>query len=46
MQDLGRELPACPILVLTGFYSSLPSVYECAQTLKQRVTVVTKPLPA
>lgn len=43
MHDLGRELPQCPILVLTGFYSSLARVHECARTLNQPVNVLTKP---
>lgn len=43
MQDLGRELPGCPILVLTGFYASLKRVRECAHKLPQRVSIVTKP---
>ena len=43
MEDLGRELPGCPILVLTGLYSCLPRVHECALTLSQPVRVVTKP---
>ncbi len=43
MQDLTRELPGCPILVLTGFYSSLNRVRSYVATLKQPVSVVTKP---
>ncbi len=43
MRDLGRNLPACPILVLTGFYSSLTRVRECAASLRQPVSIVTKP---
>ena len=45
MQDLGRELPGCPILVLTGLYGSLARVRECARKLPQRVSIVTKPAP-
>ncbi len=45
MQDLGRELPGCPILVLTGLYGSLGRVRECARKLPQRVSIVTKPAP-
>lgn len=43
MIDLGRELPCVPILVLTGFYSALDRVRECATTLSQPVSIVTKP---
>ena len=43
MMDLGRELPGCPILVLTGFYSSIAKVRETALMLRQPVSIVTKP---
>jgi len=43
MRDLSREVPDCPILVLTGFYSSLNRVREYTSTLRQQVSVVTKP---
>jgi CheY-like chemotaxis protein len=43
MEDLTRELPGCPILVLTGFYSSLNRVRSYVATLKQPVSVITKP---
>lgn len=43
MAELGKILPACPILVLTGHYSSLSRVHECAATLPQPVRIVTKP---
>lgn len=43
MRDIGRELPQCPILVLTGFYSSLSRVRDCALSLQQPVNIVTKP---
>jgi CheY-like chemotaxis protein len=43
MADLSRELPDCPILVLTGFYSSLGRVRDFAATLRQQTTVLTKP---
>jgi CheY-like chemotaxis protein len=43
MGDLTRELPECPILVLTGFYSSLNRVQEFTSKLRQQVSVVTKP---
>jgi DNA-binding response OmpR family regulator len=43
MTDLSHELPECPILVLTGFYSSLNRVREYTSTLRQQVSVITKP---
>jgi CheY-like chemotaxis protein len=43
MADLTRELPDCPILVLTGFYSGLARVREYTATLRQQVSIVTKP---
>jgi CheY-like chemotaxis protein len=43
MADLGRELPACPILVLTGAYRSLNKVRHRAESLSQSVSILTKP---
>ncbi|QHN05054.1 response regulator [Granulicella sp. WH15] len=43
MSDIGRELPGCPILVLTGFYNRLTGVHERAGTLQQPVNILTKP---
>ena len=43
MADLTRELPDCPILILTGFYSSLARVREYTRTLSQEVSIVIKP---
>jgi len=43
MIDLTREIPECPILVLTGFYASLNRIMEYTGTLRQQVSVVTKP---
>jgi DNA-binding response OmpR family regulator len=43
MTDLSRELPDCPILVLTGVYSALNRVRTVASTMKQPVSIVTKP---
>jgi DNA-binding response OmpR family regulator len=43
--DLDRELPNCPILVLTGFYSGLPDIDAHVRTLRQSVRVLTKPCP-
>ena len=43
MTDLTREVPECPILVLTGYYSSLNRIREYTSTLRQQVKVVTKP---
>ena len=45
MADLGRDLPLCPILVLTGFYSGLDRVTDCARSLRQSVRILTKPCP-
>jgi CheY-like chemotaxis protein len=43
MGDLSRELPNCPILVLTGFYNALNRVRAMSGTMKQKVTIITKP---
>jgi len=43
MKDLTREVPECPILVLTGFYSSLNRIREFTSTMPQQVSVVVKP---
>ncbi len=43
MKEIGCELPACPILVLTGSYRSLSKVRDCAGTLSQSVSVLVKP---
>jgi len=43
MRHLGRLLPACPILVLTGAYGSLSRIRECAASLRQSVKIMTKP---
>jgi DNA-binding response OmpR family regulator len=43
MRDLSVELPDCPILVLTGFYSSLARIRDYTDTLKQPVSIVIKP---
>jgi DNA-binding response OmpR family regulator len=43
MKDLGREMPGCPIVVLTGHYPLLDRVSECANSLSQSVSVVIKP---
>ncbi len=45
MQDLGRDLPGCPILVLTGLYHALALVSDTAETLRQPVRILTKPCP-
>jgi hypothetical protein len=38
-----REMPACRILVLTGFYSNLKNVREHARKLSRPMGVLTKP---
>jgi CheY-like chemotaxis protein len=43
MSDLGRELPDCPILVLTGAYRNLSKIRERAAMLRQQVSILTKP---
>ena len=43
MTDLTRELPECPILILTGFYDALARVRTFTSTMKQQVAIVTKP---
>ena len=43
MSDLTRELPQCPILVLTGSYSSMGRIRAYTSTLRQQVSIVTKP---
>ncbi len=43
MADLTRELPDCPILVLTGFYSALGRIRDYTDTLRQPVSIITKP---
>jgi len=43
LSDVTRELPACRILVLTGFYSNLKNVREQAGKLSRPVGILTKP---
>ena len=43
MEHFGRELPTCPILVLTGAYRSLDKVRAQAEKLPQAVNILTKP---
>ena len=43
MNEFSRLYPTCPILVLTGFYAALGRVHDCAETLAQQVSIVTKP---
>ena len=43
MTEFSQLYPACPILVLTGFYAALGRVHDCAETLAQPVSIVTKP---
>jgi CheY-like chemotaxis protein len=42
-EDMTRELPACRILMLTGFYSNLKSVREQARKLERPLGILTKP---
>ena len=43
VNDISRELPACRILVLTGYYSNLKEVGEQAARLRRPLGVLTKP---
>jgi DNA-binding response OmpR family regulator len=43
VEDMTRELPACRILVLTGFYSNLKNVREHARKLSRPLGILTKP---
>ena len=43
VEDVARELPACRILVLTGFYSNLKNVREQAIKLSRPLGILTKP---
>jgi Response regulator containing CheY-like receiver, AAA-type ATPase, and DNA-binding domains len=41
--DITHELPACRIIMLTGFYSNLKSVREQSTRLGRHVGILTKP---
>lgn len=43
VEDMTHELPACRILVLTGFYSNLKNVREQARKLSRPLGILTKP---
>jgi CheY-like chemotaxis protein len=43
VEDMTRELPACRILVLTGFYSNVKNVRDHARKLSRSVGILTKP---
>jgi len=43
LKDINRELPACRILFLTGFYSNLKIVQEESKRLSRPLSVLTKP---
>ena len=43
VEDVTRELPACRVLVLTGFYANLNAVERRAQELSRPVGILTKP---
>jgi CheY-like chemotaxis protein len=43
VDDVTREMPACRILVLTGFYSNLKNIREHARKLSRPMGVLTKP---
>jgi CheY-like chemotaxis protein len=43
VSDINRELPACRIIVLTGFYSNLKNIREQSSQLARPVGILTKP---
>jgi CheY-like chemotaxis protein len=43
VSDITEELPACRVIVLTGFYSNLKSVRELVNKTSLPVGVLTKP---
>ncbi len=43
VNDITQEMPACRIIVLTGFYSNLKNVREQASKLPRPVGILTKP---
>jgi CheY-like chemotaxis protein len=43
VSDINRELPACRIIVLTGFYSNLKNIREQSRRLARPVGILTKP---
>jgi CheY-like chemotaxis protein len=43
MADIGREIPDCRILVLTGHYSNLKPVHEQSRKMPRPSRVLTKP---
>ncbi len=44
VNEINRELPACRILVLTGFYSNHKAVHDTATRLARPVGILTKPV--
>lgn len=45
MQDIVQEMPACHILVLTGFYANLKHIQECTDRMMRPIGLLTKPCP-
>jgi DNA-binding response OmpR family regulator len=43
MADIAAELPACRIIMLTGFYSNLKDVRDHASKLARPIGILTKP---
>jgi CheY-like chemotaxis protein len=43
VSDIARELPACRVIVLTGFYSNIKIVRERTSMLPRRIGILTKP---
>jgi CheY-like chemotaxis protein len=43
VKEITRELPACRIIILTGFYSNMAAVQEQSRKLPRPVGVLSKP---
>ena len=43
VEEITKELPACRIIILTGFYSNLQRVREQASMLPRQPGILTKP---
>jgi CheY-like chemotaxis protein len=45
LPEISEELPACRIIMLTGFYSNLKQVRDHASKLSRPIGILTKPCP-
>jgi CheY-like chemotaxis protein len=43
IKDIAQELPACRIIMLTGFYSNINAIREQSVRMKRPVGILTKP---